>query len=169
MAITDLHQLFLHELRNLYSAESLIIKALPKMIAEASHEELKLALDEHLIITKAQLERLDTIAEDFNFKTREHECVGMKGILSEAEETLKEITDPATKDAAIIASAQKVEHYEIAGYGSVSQYARDMEHDEAADILEETLDEEIEADDNLTELAEGGLFSSGINKEAIED
>lgn len=169
MKITNFHDLFLHELRDLYSAETQIIKALPKMIAEASNDTLKMGLQEHLEETKEQLKRLDTLGEEFDFKIEGHECKGIKGIIQEGEETLKEITDPSTKDAAIIVAAQRVEHYEIAAYGSAAEFARQMEHDDAVDILEETLDEEGAADEKLTAVAEGGIFTKGVNEEAMED
>lgn len=169
MSIQNLHELFLHELRDLYSAESQIIKALPVMISKATDPDLRLALGEHLEITKTQLERLDTIAEDFDFLVQGHECLALKGLIKENEETLKEITDPATKDAAIIIGAQRIEHYEIAVYGGVAQFARDMDHIEAADLLETTLQEESDADEKLSSLAEGGFFSNGINEMANEN
>jgi ferritin-like metal-binding protein YciE len=169
MPVTDLHGLFLHELRDLYSAESQIIKALPKMITAASDSKLKEALTEHLLVTKKQLARLDTIGEEFDFKISGHECQGIKGIITEAEETLKEIKDAATKDAAIIVSAQRVEHYEMAAYGGAVAFAKEMDHAEAAGLLETTLKEEGDADKALSGLAQGGMFSEGLNQTAIKD
>lgn len=169
MKISNLHELFLHELQDLYSAETQIIEALPKMIRETSDEKLRLALQKHLDVTKDQLERLETINENMNFKKESHVCEGMKGIIAEAEKGLKNITDPATKDAAIIASAQRVEHYEIAGYGTAAQFADEMSHEQEARLLKETLGEEKQADDELSTLATGGLFSEGINQDAMQD
>lgn len=163
MSVTDLHELFLHELRDLYSAETQLIQALPKMVSAASDDKLKAALTDHLMVTKEQLSRLETIAKEFDFKIKGHECQGIKGIITEAEETLKEIKDAATKDAAIIVSAQRAEHYEIAGYGGALAFAKEMGHAEAASLLEETLKEEGAADKALTGLAQGGLLFEGIN------
>lgn len=163
MPIQSLQDLFEHELEDLNSAEKQIIEALPDMIEEASDENLKKALEKHLEITETQLERLQTIAEENDIKLNGHECKGMKGILDEGKMALKAIDDPATKDAAIIASAQRVEHYEIAAYGTAQTYAEELELDDAAETLEQTLEEEYTADEKLTELAVGE-----VNEEAID-
>jgi ferritin-like metal-binding protein YciE len=136
------------------------------MIAEASDEKLQEALQSHLEETKEQLNRLEQLSTEFDFKIEGHNCKGIKGIIAEGEESLKEITDPATKDAAIIASAQRVEHYEIAAYGTARALADQMDHDDASDILSTTLDEESAADEKLTGIAEGGWFEAGVNEEA---
>lgn len=169
MAINDLHSLLLHELRDLHSAESQLINGIPKMINLASDEELRAALKDHFEVTKVQFQRLEEISGLLGFAIDGHTCKGMQGILTEANETLKETLDPATRDAAIIAAAQKVEHYEISGYGTAAQFAREMDHKEVCDLLEETLREEGEADKKLSSLAKGGFFTPGLNDEAITE
>lgn len=168
MKITNLHELLIHELRDLYSAESQIIKALPKLISKANNEELKNALQDHLEVTKNHLSRLDEIAEEIEFKSSLPVCLGIKGIIVEGDKTVTEVSDPPTRDAAIIAAAQRVEHYEIAAYGTAMSFANEMGHDYVADLLQQTLDEESDADKLLTSLAEGGLLSEGINSQAVK-
>jgi ferritin-like metal-binding protein YciE len=168
MKITNLHQLFLHELRDLHSAETQIIKALPKLIDSATNEDLKYALSEHLEVTKEHLARLDQIDTEIKFKKDSQVCQGIKGILTEGDKAVAEVSDDSTRDAAIIASAQKVEHYEMATYGTVVSYAREMSHENAADLLQQTLEEEGDANKTLTSLAEGGLLVDGINKMAMK-
>ena len=128
-----------------------------------------MALEKHLDVTKEQLQRLETINQTMNFKKGAHVCEGMKGIIADGEKGLKDVTDPATKDAAIITAAQRVEHYEIAGYGTAAQFADEMGHAQEARLLKETLEEEKQADNELSDLATGGLFSTGINEEAMEN
>jgi ferritin-like metal-binding protein YciE len=169
MKITNLHELLIHELQDLYSAESQIIKALPKLITKAKNEDLKGALQDHLEVTKTQLARLDEISEEIEFKTGTPECVGIKGILAEGDKTVAQVSDPSTRDAAIISAAQRVEHYEIAVYGSAMSFANEMGHDYVADLLQQTLDEESDTDKLLTSLAEGGLLSDGINSKAVKE
>ncbi len=169
MAISTLQQLFEHELQDLYSAETQIIEALPKMIGKASHEELKTALDDHLEVTKIQLERLNSIFRELNFKKTTRICEGMKVILTEGEKSLNEIVDNPTRDAAIIAAAQRVEHYEISGYGTATEYAKQLDLGNIADILAETLNEEKEADASLSTLATGSWFAEGINEVAADE
>lgn len=169
MSVTTLDELFQHELMDLYSAETQIIKALPEMISEASDQELKDALREHLEVTKEQKTRLEDIAKDIEIKVTGHECQGMKGLIKETQDTLKEIDDPSVKDAAIIVMAQRVEHYEMAAYGGAVAFAEELGYDDASDLLKQTLDEEMDADKTLTGLAEGGLFKAGLNAEADDE
>lgn len=169
MPVSNLQQLLEHELRDVYSAEEQIVQALPTMIAAATSEDLKTALTDHLEVTKEQLQRLDSVNEHIAFRAKQRKCEGIAGIISEAEKGLKEIDDADTRDAAIIASAQKVEHYEIASYGSAAEFARQLELDEVVDLLEDTLEEEKDADENLTGLAQGGFLSEGINEKAADD
>ncbi len=169
MHITDLRHLLTHELHDLHSAEKQIIDSLPIMINSANSEKLKSALQNHLEVTREQLRRLELIDGNLSSEKDGAVCVGIKGILSEAQNGLASILDVNTKDAAIIASAQKVEHYEIAAYGSAAQFARQLELNDVADELEKSLKEEKEADQELSSLAEGGIFSEGINKKAITD
>lgn len=167
--IANLHDLLTHELKDLHSAESQIIVALPKMIKATTNEQLQKALEEHLAITKQHLHRLETIGQEITFKVDEKVCEGMKGILAEGEKGLKEISDEATKDAAIIASAQKVEHYEIAAYGTAIEYAHQLELPSVGELLSHTINEEKQADATLSKLAKGNLFTTGINEMASED
>lgn len=162
MKANSLRELYVGELRDLYDAEHQIIKALPKMISKVSSEELKNALSEHLDITRQQAERLEQIFENMGEKAKAEKCDGMEGVIKEGNELLKDAEDEDVRDAAIISAAQKVEHYEMAGYGTARTWASLLGEDEAADLLEETLDEEKEADQKLTEIAEA------INVEAGE-
>jgi ferritin-like metal-binding protein YciE len=154
MARENLHDLYVEQLRDLHSAENQILKALPKMITKTTHPELKKALQEHEKVTDKQVQRLETIFKELGEKATGHKCKGMEGLLEEGEEALKDFTDGDVLDAAIIASAQRVEHYEIAGYGTVRSMANMLGFDRQADLLQETLDEEGEADHTLSGLAE---------------
>jgi ferritin-like metal-binding protein YciE len=155
MKLESLRELFVHELQDLYSAENQIIKALPKMADEASSRELKAALEEHLQETKGQLRRLDQIFDQIEDVDRDDEtCKGIQGIIKEGEDMLDEDADADVLDAGIIAAAQRVEHYEIAGYGTVRTYANLLGRQEWAELLQETLDEEKAADQKLNALAE---------------
>jgi ferritin-like metal-binding protein YciE len=158
-----LQKLFTNEVADLYDAEQQILKALPKLIDECSSEELKQALQEHLTVTQRQVTRLEQIFRDLGEKPNK-KCKGMAGIISEGEEVLKEDLEDSTKDAGIIGAAQKVEHYEIASYGTARTLAEFLGNDRVAQLLEETLDEEKEADARLTEIAE-----SSINIEAASE
>lgn len=154
MKLETLNDLFHHEIKDLYSAETQIIDALPKMIDATSDEKLRTALEEHLEVTKKQKQRLEGICDDENCDPSGHECKGMKGLIEEGEELLEEDASPDVLDAGIIAAAQRIEHYEIAGYGSARTYARKLGKDDAAKKLQATLDEESEADERLTKVAE---------------
>ena len=158
-----LQKLLTNELADLYDAENQIIKALPKMIDECSSTELQEALQEHLTVTQKQVTRLDQIFRDLGEKPSK-KCKGMAGIIAEGEELLKEDFEESTKDAGIIGAAQKVEHYEIASYGTARTLAEFLGHQRAAELLEQTLEEEKEADKLLTQIAE-----SSINSEASEE
>jgi ferritin-like metal-binding protein YciE len=154
MARENLQDLYIEQLRDLHSAENQILKALPKMINKTTHPELKSALQEHQKVTEKQVERLETIFSELGERPSGHKCVGMEGLLTEGEEALKDFEDGDVLDAAIIASAQRVEHYEMAGYGTVRSMANMLGFDKQADLLQETLNEEGEADHLLTGLAE---------------
>ncbi len=162
MAIATLHDLYVEELKDLYSAEHQILKALPKMAKAASHEELAQAFKDHLAETKVQVERLEKIFKKLGVSPKGKTCKAMEGLLEEGKDVMAEDAEPAVLDAALIASAQRVEHYEMAGYGCVRTFARLLGYDDAADMLQETLDEEGTADKKLTDLAE-----SVINAEAM--
>lgn len=162
MKIESLRELLEEELKDIYSAEKQLVKALPKMAKKASSAELKSALEEHLEVTKTQVERLEEVFEALGQSPKAKTCKAMQGLIEEGEEILGEDATDAVRDAGIIAAAQKVEHYEIASYGTVRTWARLCGEEEAADLLQETLDEESEADETLTGLAES------INPEAEE-
>lgn len=154
MNVENLQQLFVEQLRDLYDGEQQITEALPKLIEKASNPQLKSALQEHLEITERQIERLDEIFEELNEDADGETCKGMKGVIKEGDDLVGKADDPAVRDASIITSAQRVEHYEIAGYGTVKTYARQLGKQDFARILEEILNEEKEADQKLTQLAE---------------
>ncbi len=154
MKVENLRDLYVEELQDLYNSENQIIKALPKMIKAANSTELKDALQEHLEVTKEQSSRLEDIFSKLDEDPEGKKCKGMEGLLKEGDEVIKEDMDEDVRDAAIISAAQRVEHYEIAGYGCVRTYANLLGEEEAAGILEEILSEEKEADSKLTSLAE---------------
>ena len=154
MNIENLQQLFVEQLRDLYDGEQQITEALPKLIEKASNPQLKSALQEHLQITESQIERLEEIFEQLDEDPDGESCKGMKGVIKEGDDVVGKAKDPSVRDASIITSAQRVEHYEIAGYGTVKTYARQLGKQEWAQILEEILNEEKEADQKLTQIAE---------------
>jgi ferritin-like metal-binding protein YciE len=154
MARESLQDLYVEQLRDLHSAENQILEALPKMIKKTTHPELKQALHQHERDTEKQLQRLETVFKELGEKATGHKCKGMEGLLAEGEEALKDFKNGDVLDAAIIASAQRVEHYEMAGYGTVRSMASMLGFDKQADLLQETLDEEGEADEKLSTLAE---------------
>jgi ferritin-like metal-binding protein YciE len=155
--LNSLQALYVDELKDLYSAEKQIIKALPKMIKAASHEQLAATFGEHLRVTERQVERLERIFADLEESPRGKKCIGMEGLIEEAQELLKEKPDPDVLDAGLIAKAQHVEHYEIAGYGTVRTYAEQLGFTRHAELLQQTLDEEGEADKRLSALAENSI------------
>ena len=154
MALESLQDLYLEQLRDLHSAERQIIEALPKMIEQTSHPELRQAFELHLRQTEEQLRRLEQIGQKSGQKLTGHKCKGMEGLLEEGEELMKERADSDVLDAALISAAQRVEHYEMAGYGCARTYAQLLGLDDDAQILQRTLDEEGETDHSLTALAE---------------
>jgi ferritin-like metal-binding protein YciE len=160
MKLENLQQLYLKELRDLYSAENQITDALPKLIDAAHNSELKNALQDHLNVTQTQIARLEQIFQSLNEKPSGETCNGMKGVIKEGDEMVSAGGDPSTVDAGIISAAQRVEHYEMAGYGTVRTYAELLGRDQDATLLQQTLDEEEEADQTLTQIA------STVNVEA---
>jgi ferritin-like metal-binding protein YciE len=162
MEIDSLNKLYVEELKDLYSAEKQILQALPKMIKKTSNKQLAKAFEEHLRVTETHVERLDRIFEGLGKSPRGKKCKGMEGLLEEGKEMMQEDMEPDVLDAALIAAAQRVEHYEMAGYGTVRTYARLLGENQAAKLLQQTLDEEGEADKKLTALAE-----STVNVEAM--
>jgi ferritin-like metal-binding protein YciE len=153
LKLNSLEDLLLHELRDLYSAEMQIVKALPKLTQAAASPGLAEIFATHLDETERQLDRLDTIFEDLGESTQGVVCRAMEGLLAEADELLAHDGDPAVKDAAMIAAAQRVEHYEIAGYGAARTFAEQLGYSEIAELLQLSLDEEHAADDKLNNLA----------------
>jgi len=152
--VNSLQELYVDELKDLYDAENQLIKALPKMIDAASSEELQNALTEHLEVTREQAKRIEQIFQNMGEKLKAEKCKGMEGVIKEGAEILSEDMDENVKDAAIISAAQRVEHYEMAGYGTVRTWANLLGESEAEELLQETLDEEKEADEKLNQLAE---------------
>jgi ferritin-like metal-binding protein YciE len=161
MSMETMQDLYLHELKDIYNAEKQILQALPKMAEKATHSELRQAFEDHRRVTEEQVRRLDTIFDDLGQSASGKKCKGMEGLIEEGEEILEEDADPDVRDAALIAAAQRIEHYEIAAYGTVRTYAKQLGFDRHADLLQSTLDEEGETDKQLTQLAEGR-----INREA---
>jgi len=161
MEMQTLQDLYVDELKDLYSAENQIIKALPKMIKAASHNELKQAFTRHLRETERHVERIEQVCESLGVSPKGKKCVGMEGLLKEGAELIKEKPEPDVLDAGLISAAQHVEHYEMAGYGCVRTYARQLGYESQAEMLQATLDEEGATDKLLTEIAE-----SSINIEA---
>ena len=160
MKMESLRELFVEELKDLYSAENQILKALPKMIKAASSKELKKGFEEHLAQTKGHVERLEQIFEGLDESPKGKKCKGMEGLIEEGKEWMQEDAEPEVMDAGLIAAAQHVEHYEMAGYGCVRTYAELLGNKSAAQFLQKTLDEEKQTDSKLTNLA------STINVEA---
>ena len=164
MKLDTLETLYISELRDLYSAENQLIKALPKMAKAASSQELRDAFENHLEQTKAHVERLEQIFEQLNESPKGKTCHGMKGLIEEGSEILDEDGEDSILDAGIIVAAQKVEHYEIASYGSVRTFAHLLGKDDVAQLLQSTLDEESETNEILNRLAE-----SVVNPEAMNE
>jgi ferritin-like metal-binding protein YciE len=164
MKLNTLEQLYVSELRDIYSAENQLLKALPKMAKGASSPELKDAFQKHLEQTKGHVERLEELFEQLDESPKGKTCHGMKGLIEEGSELLKEDGEDSVLDAGMIVAAQKVEHYEIASYGSVRTFANLLGRDEEAKLLQSTLDEEAETNEILNQLAE-----SVVNPEAANE
>ena len=164
MKMQTLKDLYLDELKDIYDAEQQLTKALPKMAKEATNEELRAAIEQHLDQTQTQIERLEQIFEELGEKAKGTKCEATRGLVEEAKRMMEDAEEDDVRDAAIIGAAQKIEHYEIATYGTLRTYAELLGFDEQAELLQETLDEEKETDDNLTELA-----VTCINMEANEE
>jgi ferritin-like metal-binding protein YciE len=158
-----LHDAFLDELRDMYHAEKQLTSALPKLAKKAKSPDLTEAFRSHLAETENHVTRLEQVFAELGETAKAKTCEGMKGIIDEANEMIGESYDDETMDAVLIASAQRAEHYEIAAYGTLVTWARTMEHDSAADLLQQNLDEEKAADEKLTDIAE-----SGVNEQAAQ-
>jgi ferritin-like metal-binding protein YciE len=164
MSLDTLEKLYISELRDLYSAENQLLKALPKMAKGASSPELKEAFEKHLEQTKGHVERLEELFGQLDESPKGKTCKAMKGLIEEGSEILNEEGEDSVLDAGLIVAAQKVEHYEIASYGSVRTFANLLGQDEAATLLQSTLDEESETNEVLNQLAE-----SVVNQEALTE
>lgn len=163
-AAKGLNELFENQLKDIYWAEKALVKALPKMISNSTSDDLMNALDNHLSETEKQVDRLEKVFKSIDVKAQAEKCEAMEGLIEEAEEIMKETEKGKVRDAGIIVAAQKVEHYEIATYGSLCVFAETLEKGEALNLLKETLSEEKEADQKLTKIAE-----SSVNIEAAKD
>ncbi len=165
--ITNLEQLYYDQIRDLYSAETQLLAALPEMAAQASDADLRKAFTDHLEETKTQRARLEEICANRGISLDGEDCDAMRGLVKEAKKHLAETTPGSVRDAVLIASGNRVEHYEIAGYGVARTFARILDFDEDAKLLDESIEEEGAADKLLTKIATGGIFSTGVNEAAV--
>ena len=169
MKNNGLFDLFVEELKDMYSCENQIVESLPKLIKHVSLPELKEVLNHHLEETLNQVAKLEKIFLMLGMEPSEETCEAMKGIIKEANHLLANKNKSSTMDAAIIAACQKIEHYEIASYGTLKSFAKHLDMDsEIVDLIDDALDEEGAADKKLTKIADGSFFSSGVNQEAAE-
>jgi ferritin-like metal-binding protein YciE len=165
MQLQSINDVYIHELQDLHSAETQLIQALPQMAQAASDGELRKAFEQHLEETRGHVQRLEEIMGQAGISAGE-KCKGMAGLIAEGEQIIAAQGDPTVKDAALISAAQRVEHYEIAGYGTARTLADELDMDNAKDLLDQTLDEESDADKLLTKIATGGMLKTGINRQA---
>lgn len=168
MPLDSLRELYVEKLKDLYSAENQIIRALPRMIKGATTPELQQALQDHLKVTEGHVRRIEQITQSMNKSPRGKKCSGMEGLLQEGKELLQEQAESDVLDAGIIAAAQGVEHYEIAGYGTARTWAEMLGEGKAARLLEQTLQEEKQADELLTQLAESFINAAAEQAENQE-
>jgi ferritin-like metal-binding protein YciE len=168
MEFQTLDDVFVDQLDDLLDAERQLVDALPKMAAAASDGKLRTAFEEHLAETHDHVHRLEDIFGMLGRQPAGEPCKAMRGLIAEGREVLESQGDPAAKDVALIAAAQRVEHYEIAAYGTVRTLAGQLDHGDAKDLLDQTLDEESNADTLLTKIATGGLMKSGVNERAAK-
>jgi ferritin-like metal-binding protein YciE len=168
MDLSTMNSLFEHEMQNLYSAERQIVEALPIMINEAASQELQSAFQEHLTVTEMQIKRLQATMRQLDIKPDGAVCKGMKGLLEEGRQIVEAEGDPLVKDAALIGAAQRIEHYEIAAYGTVREFARELGYEDIAHSLDITLHEEGDADKELSRIARGTFSETGINEIALQ-
>jgi ferritin-like metal-binding protein YciE len=168
MQLNSLKDVFVGQIEDLYSAEQQLLKALPEMASAASSPDLRQAFTDHLEQTRHHVRRLEEVFADAGIATSAEHCKAMEGLIKEGSEIIQAQGDPAAKDAALIAAAQRVEHYEIAAYGTARTLASELGLSDAEAMLDDTLDEEAKADKLLTKIATGGLLSGGVNQEAAE-
>ncbi len=159
----NLRELFVEQLKDVHNAEKQLVKALPKMAKAATTTALRKAFEDHLAVTKEQVARLDAVFEEFGARPGRKKCAAMEGLVQEGQELIAEDPVPAVLDAGLIAAAQRVEHYEIAAYGTLRSYAKVLGHKNAVELLEKTLKEEEEADRLLSELAEDGVNEKAVS------
>jgi ferritin-like metal-binding protein YciE len=166
MQFQTLNDLFAEQIADLHSAETQLVEALPKMASAATNTELREAFEHHLQETRDHVRRLDDIIGQLGQAVPTEECKGMKGLITEGQEIIDAQGDPTVRDAGLIAAAQRVEHYEIAAYGTARTLAGELDLGDAKDLLDQTLDEEANADKLLTKIATGGMFKAGLNQQA---
>jgi len=167
MRIDSLKKLLTEELKDIYDAERQLTKALPKMVKAASSDELRVALSEHLEVTRQQVARLEQVFDLLGEKATSKPCAGMKGPVEEGQEVMEKEAEETLLDAAIIGAAQRVEHYDISAYGTARTFAEMISNQEAADLLQQTLEEEAEADEKLTEISKS-ILQGHAGAEAID-
>ena len=166
MGFHTLRDVLQEQLEDLHSAETQLVTALPKMAQSAHHDELRQAFEHHLEETREHVKRVEEALGELGVSNPTEVCKGMQGLIAEGEEMMRMAGEPAVKDAALIGAAQRVEHYEIAGYGTARQLADDCGFDGIRDLMDQTLDEESQADKLLTKIATGGMFKAGVNQRA---
>ena len=169
MSLDSLEKLFIEELRDIYNAEKQLTRALPRMAKAADSEELQEAFNLHTKETEGQIQRLERVFKEVGQAVRGKKCKGMEGLIEEGKEKMEEEAEPQVLDAALIAAAQKVEHYEIAAYGCLRTYAELLGYTEAAQLLQQNLEEEEATDKKLNALAEGGINESAAAVGAMEE
>jgi ferritin-like metal-binding protein YciE len=167
MRLNSLQDVLAEQVEDLYSAEQQLVEALPRMMQAASSDELRSAFEQHLGETREHLQRVSELLPALGIQPTET-CEGMEGLIREGEKIVAAQGDPMAKDAALIAAAQRIEHYEIAGYGTAATLADILDLDDAKDMLGQTLDEEETADRLLTKIATGGMFRAGVNQRAAQ-
>jgi ferritin-like metal-binding protein YciE len=167
MQLQNLNDVLIEQLADLYSAEQQLVKALPKVASAASEPDLAEAITHHLDETRGHVKRLEQAFAELKVTPPMETCEAMKGLIAEGEEIIAASGDPVARDVALIAAAQRVEHYEIAGYGTARELAKQLDFNTVADLLGDTLDEESDADKTLTKLATGGMVSAGMNERAM--
>jgi ferritin-like metal-binding protein YciE len=166
MQLQSINDVLMHELKDLHSAETQLVAALPKMAQAATNDELRQAFEHHLDETRDHVRRLDEVLGQLGAPAGGEKCKGMEGLIAEGQEIVAAQGDPTVKDAALISAAQRVEHYEIAAYGTARTLADELGLNDAKDLLDQTLDEESQADKLLTKIATGSMFRSGLNAQA---
>jgi ferritin-like metal-binding protein YciE len=167
MQLQSINDVLMHELKDLHSAETQLVAALPKMAQAATNDELRQAFEHHLDETRDHVRRLDEVLGQLGAPAGVGEkCKGMEGLIAEGQQIVAAQGDPTVKDAALISAAQRVEHYEIAAYGTARTLADELGLNDAKDLLDQTLDEESQADKLLTKIATGSMFKSGLNAQA---